>query len=510
MLNQIDALFKLWTDHPGAGGQLLVTHKGKVIVDRCYGYANIETQTPMTQDSIFHVASISKPITAMAILILHDQGKLSVYDDVRKYVPDLIGFSEPLTIKQMMNHVSGMRCHYGLMFLQGRGSEDCVLHSEVLRLIKRQKNLNFQPGEEFMYSNPNYALMATIVERISGMSFAQFCKKEIFEPLGMQNSFIRDNPRTIVPGKVSSYYCNGYGYTNAIVHLTMYGSTGLNTTCRDLTKFMQHYQNPTLISRKTLEEICFDVPEVKKGTTIYGGGLRFQDLLGHRVIHHGGVNGGYRTFGALFPDDDLVVTIFTNTPAIPIETAGRDVARIVLGLPPRKLKDLESYRAPAPELDNLPGMYICDTNKDYIFIDVKDGTVYCDGTPLVHKGDNIYQQGWLNISYAMGENIVCNQNNSIREYRKFEPRKISEDLAQQYIGSYYADECQALWHITCEDGMLYWNHMRHGSFPMYWMDGDSFLCGSRQIRFTRNAEGKVDGYLYTVDQIRDLPFEKVK
>ena len=509
MLSQIDALFKLWTDNPGPGGQLLVTHKGKVIVDKCYGYANIETQTPITQDSVFHVASISKSITAMAIAILHDRGLLNVYDDVRNYVPEFIGFSEPLTIKQMMNHVSGMRCHYALMYLQGRNNDDCVLHSEMLRLIARQKKLNFAPGEEFMYSNPNYVLMATIVEKVTGQTFPNWVKENILEPLGMKDSFIRSDPRTIVPNRVSSYNFDGYRFRNALLNLTMYGSTGLNTTCRDLTRFFAHYQNPTLLSRETMESILFHVPEVKRGTTIYGGGLRFQEMLGHRYIHHGGVNAGFRTWGCLFPDDDLIVTIFTNVPSIPIETAGRDVARIVLGLPPRAKKDLEAYRAPAPQLDTLPGFYRCEANGDYFDLTMEDGKLYNDGILMTHRGDNIYQLGQLDYYMALGETITVKENSAIREYKKTE-MTLPQELCRQLAGSYYNDEVQGLWHLLWEDGKFYWSHMRHGKQQLYWLKDETFFTGSRMLHVVRDDAGKIIGYNYQVGQIREMFFEKVK
>ena len=170
MQSKIDELFQLWKDHPGAGGQVLVTYQGETIFEKCYGYANIETGTPITPDSIFHVASVTKQFTAMAILMLHEKGLLHVCDDVRKYIPDLVAFEEPLTIKQLMNHVSGLREYYDLFYLGGRSMEDHLAQREARELIARQKNLNFAPGSEFLYTNANYMFMATIIERVSADS----------------------------------------------------------------------------------------------------------------------------------------------------------------------------------------------------------------------------------------------------------------------------------------------------------------------------------------------------
>ena len=508
MLQKIDKIFQIWIDNPGAGGQLLVTHKGKVILERCYGYANIETQTPMTQDSVFHTASVSKQFAAMAILMLHDQGKLNVYDDVRKYIPDLINFSEPLTIKQMMNHVSGIRSHYASFQVRGRTTEDRIMQEEILRFIAKQKHLNFTPGEEFMYCNGNYVLMVTIVERLTGMTFPQFAKKYIFEPLGMQDSFFRDDPTMLIPNRVSSYHDDGYTYTNAPFNVAVYGDSSLNSTCRDLTKFIQHYQNPTLISRETMENIMFHVPEVKRGTTIYAGGVRIQDFLGYRTIHHGGVNAGFRTFGILFPDEDLIVTVFTNTYNIPIETAGRDVARVILGLPERVSKTLDEFVTDQVDPESIPGMYYCDADGDYYKISVRDGVVYHDNTPLTHVRGNLYKQGRLNLTFAFGEDTVINENGNIRHFRKFHTQ-VPQEYARACEGLYFSEEMEAFFTILYEDGKLWIDQLRNGRSELYWLEGDQFFYGLRKVRFHWDAD-KVTGYTFSVGQIRALDFQKIR
>jgi len=508
MIKKIDKIFQIWIDNPGAGGQLLVTHKGKVIVDRCYGYANIETQTPMTQDSVFHVASVSKQFAAMAILMLHDQGKLNVFDDVRKYIPDLIKFPEPVTIKQMMNHTSGIREHYVMFRLQGLSGEDKILQKQIVRLDGNQKQLNYTPGEEFVYSNSNYVFLVTIVERLTGMSFPQFAKKYIFEPLGMTSSFFRDDPNMLIPNRVSSYLDDGYTYTNGIFNIGVYGDSSLNTNCRDLTKFIQQYQNPTLISRETMENIMFHVPQVKRGTTIYAGGVRIQDFLGYRTIHHGGVNSGFRTFGILFPDEDLIVTVFTNTYNIPIETAGRDVARVILGLPDRKPPTLDEFKTDTVDWDSIEGFYYCDKDGDNYRITVKDGVVYHGSTPLVHQGGNLFKQGRLNISFAFGEDTTVCENGVIKHLRKFDTQ-VPEALARECEGFYFSEELEAFYTVVYEDGKLWLDHLRHGRSELHWLEGESFFTGMSRYRFFRNEDGKIDSYTHTHHQVRNLRFVKV-
>lgn len=508
MQHKIDELFSLWKNHEGAGGQVLVTYKGETIFEKCYGYANIELQVPMTQDSLFHVASVTKQFTAMCILILHERGLLNVNDDVRKYIPDLIRFPQSLTIKQMLNHASGLREYYDLFYLGGRSFEDHYAQHEARELIARQSALNFEPGTKFLYTNANYMLCATIVERLSGMTFARFCKENIFDPLGMDQSFIRDDPHMIVPNKVSSYHDNGYEYTNAILTFGLYGGTGLHTTCRQLHKFLRQYIDPTLISRDTMDSIMLDIPEIngKKGN--YGCGVRINSVEGHRYIHHGGVNAGYRTVGRVYPQDDLIITAFTNTYNIPIETAAGDIARIVLGLPERVRKNLEPYKEDSPILENVNGVYFCDKNKDNFEICVADGTVYLDGTKLVHRSGSLYQQGRRNIWLCLGKQVMLQQDNSIMELRRLTAR-ISPEYAQKCVGSYYCADAQGQFDIAYENGDLWIKHIRFAPQKLTWLEGDTFLYGSKFITFQHDETEKVTGYLYNSGHLVDIPFQKV-
>lgn len=509
MQERIEALFQLWKDHPGAGGQVLVTYKGETVFEKCYGYANIETGTEMTPESIFHVASVTKQFTAMSILILHERGKLSVYDDVRKYIPDLIAFSEPLSIKQLMNHVSGLREYYDLFYLGGRSMEDHLAQHEARRLIARQTGLNFAPGTEFLYTNANYMFLATIVERVSGMDFGAFVKENIFVPLGMEKSFFRDDPRMLVPNKVSSYHDNGYGYTNAILTFGLYGGTGLHTTCRELHRFLGQYMAPTLISRETMENIMFHIPEIggKKGN--YGCGVRVNELEGHRFIHHGGVNAGYRTVGAVYPEDELVITVFANTYNIPVETAARKIARIVLGLPLGKPKNLDAYRTDTVDLTDVSGLYYCDRNRDNFTLSVEDGNVYLDGVILQPVGGNIYKQGRRNISVAIGDPVVVNQDGNIMILRKLD-QQLSPEQARQYVGRYYNEEAQATFRVVLRTDGLWLEHIRHRPAKLNWLEADQFFHGMYRETFCRDENGKVTGYLFNSGHLRDILLTKIQ
>lgn len=508
---EIDKLFTVWTDNqPGPGAQLLITYKGQPLFEKCYGYANIETGTLITPDSVFHLASISKTFTAMAIMMLHEAGKLNVYDDIRKYIPDLIKVKEPITIKNMLNHVSGFKCHYSLFHIQGRSGEDLILHSEMVKLLSRQTELNFKPNDEFMYSNPNYVFLAEIVKRVTGLTLHQFLKKNIFEPLGMKKTLVRDDPRVIIPNRVNSYSDNGYEFKNAILNLCMYGSTGVQSTCREVTELFKQFSNPTLISRKTMEEIMFDIPvrsDGKKGN--YAGGVRIDDLLGHKYIHHGGVNAGFRTVCQNYVDDDLIVTLFGNTYNIPIETAARDIARIVLEIPARVPKSLKDYREDEPCFEGVGGLYYCDRNRDNFQLEVKDGVPYLDGVHLEQLDGSIFKQGRLNMTVSFGkEKIAICENGNIMEMRKLEGY-VDQAYMEKCVGRYYCEACEGIWDVVIKNGKLTMENLRHPDKTLNWLKDDEFFSGLTKIEFTRDAAGTINGLRYSTSNARNMKFVRV-
>ena len=508
MEKRIDNIFKIWKENPGAGAQVLVTHKGKVIFDKCYGYANLETGTPITQDSVFYIASISKMITGMAIMMLQEQGKLHVDDDIKKYVPEYIGFSQKVTLRQMLQHTSGIRCCIATRYLQGLTTRDVNTFQDTLRHVARQKDLSFTPGEKFTYSNPNYSLLAAVVEKVTGKDFPGWVQENIFIPLGMEDSFIPGDPAALIPNKVSSYNDDGYRYKNAIISCGVYGSTGVYSTCRDLTKFMMQFQKPTLVSQKTLEEVAFRLPEVKVGTTITGGGVRVSYMEGHRHLHHGGVKGGNRTIAMIFPEDELVVTIFANTHNLPVETSARDVARVVLELPERKLKNLDEYKKDSVDLSQVAGLYRTAGYGIYEFT-VEGEQVFCDGVPLEHLEGNLYKQGRLNKTFAFGETIAKLENNILTELFPYTP-VMPKALAEEFVGTYYNADCDALWKVIFDGENLFWEQSRHGKQLLRHLEGETFFDGLWRLTVIRDDSGKITGFRCDGRNIEKVIFEKMQ
>lgn len=511
MEKRIDALFENWQQGLCAGGQVTVVHKGKTIYDKCFGYANLETRTPMTMESVFHVASVTKQFTAMSIMILQERGLLSVEEDVRKYIPDLIHFSAPVTLRQMLNMVSGIRGYYELMHLQGRSHEDHYAQHEIRRIIARQTKLNFKPGEKFVYTNANYMLLATIVERLSGQTFNEFATENIFKPLGMDHSFVRDDPHRLIPNKVESYHDDGYNFTNAILTFGIYGGTSLHTTTHDLIKFLNQYIEPTLVSRKTMESVALTFPMIGEKQSHYGAGVMTEMLGEYRIYHHGGVNAGFRTIGLVVPEADLRIAIFANTYNIPVIPRAKDIARIVLGLSMPEENYLEAYARDTVSLEGVGGMYYNRKKDAHFTVEVKDGKVYLEGDYMAPAGGNRFKHGRRSVWLAIMEDgkVVTKHGAVIDELEKLADYPDQEYL-ERCVGHYYCEDVQGFFDVACRDGKLYMEHLRFAPQALYFLGNDTFFYDKYKHRFTWDEDGNCTGFLVSSPHLQNVEFVKWK
>jgi CubicO group peptidase (beta-lactamase class C family) len=201
---QIDAIFKDWASPNTPGASVAVIQHGKLVFAKGYGVANLEYGISIRPDTIFHVASVSKQFTAMAVVLLELEGKLALDDDVHKYLPELPDYGNKITIRNLLQHTSGVRDQWQTLALAGWSLQDVITQDQALRLIFRQKELNFPPGTRYLYSNAGFTLLAEIVARVSGKPFPQFCTERIFAPLRMTHTHFHQNLTQLVPGRAYS------------------------------------------------------------------------------------------------------------------------------------------------------------------------------------------------------------------------------------------------------------------------------------------------------------------
>jgi CubicO group peptidase (beta-lactamase class C family) len=248
---RVDQLFIPWDNEETPGAAIAVSREGKVVYSKGYGEANLEYAIPNSPTTVFHIASVSKQFTAFAVTMLADQGKLSLNDDIRKHVPEVPDFGETITLKHLIHHTSGLRDQWNLLALAGWRLDDVITREQVLRLVSHQKELNFKPGEEFLYCNTGYTLLAETVSRVTGQSFAEWTRDNIFNPLGMDNTLFYDDHEKIVRNRAYSYRGSSGGYKKSVLSYANVGATSLFTTVEDLTKWAWNFKEMKVAIRRS-------------------------------------------------------------------------------------------------------------------------------------------------------------------------------------------------------------------------------------------------------------------
>ena len=518
---RIDRLFAVWNEGVCPGGQVGVRYRGEVIYQKCFGYANLEHRIPISDTTVFHIASMSKQMTAMAILLLHEDGKLHIDDDIRLYLADIVHFSEPVTIRQLMNHTSGIRDQFFLLNMCGVRIEDTITQADTLRVISWQRNLNFKPGSAYAYSNSNYTLMAEIVTRVSGMSMTQWCRKRIFEPLGMTRTVFQENFWQVIPDRADSYENDGYNsFAKYVLNFGTYGATALNSCVTDYLKWFENLTNPTICSQETLR-LMKQRPVLDNGSVSeYAGGITFYHLGTHEVFGHSGGDAQYRSNGEIYPDDGLEIIIFSNTGTRMPADLTRSIASLILKLEqPQGQPDLLQTDQ-APETSRMAGFYLCRESLYYSCeITLRDGVPYVslsyEGTRMTHLGGNHYSLGTYNMDCYFDETgFYARLGEAVMRFDRLQQAILPPEKAAEYTGEYFSPELKTRYLFTVEAGVLTGREWRDEANPCYKVSQDQFICRfgriTERLFFRRDESDEVVGLDMENDRVFCMSLTKTK
>ena len=322
----VDNIFADWNKPDVPGCAIGIIKNGELIYAKGYGIGDLEHDIAIMPSSIFYLGSVSKQFVTFSILLLEEKGKLNLDDKIQKFLPDFPEYESPLTIRHFIHHTSGVRDYLTLMYLMGRNYLDHIENDEVYELIKRQSALNFSPGEEYLYSNSCYFMLAMIVEKAGGQSLKEFAGENIFEPLGMFNTLFYDDNTDIIINRVFSYAKaeNEDKFNNLIMRFDLVGSGGVYSNIEDLYLWDQNFYNNKLgkggqeIIRKMQEEGLLNNGE----SSGYAFALNIGTYHGLRTVSHGGSLAGYRSILLRFPVQQFSVIILANrSDANPLEMA---------------------------------------------------------------------------------------------------------------------------------------------------------------------------------------------
>lgn len=527
---QVDALFARWNKADTPGAAVEVVKDGKVVYRRAFGMADIEQGRPITPSTDFHVASLSKQFTAFSVLLLAQDGKLSLDDDVRRYVPELPDFGHVIRIRQLLDHTSGLRDQWNLLSMAGWRMEDVITEEEVMRLVRRQRGLNFVPGSEFEYSNTGYTLLGLVVERVSGESLAAFSRERIFGPLGMEHTFFHERHSTLVPGRARSYQPSaGTGYESVALSYSTVGPTSLFTTADDLVLWEMNFDDARVGGKSLLARM--QTPEkLDDGSVLdYADGLFVEEYRGLRMIDHDGADAGFRSYALRFPDQHLAIVVLGNGADVQAVRLGERIADIYLE------GQLEALPAPVPDYAGSTEVEI-----DPARLDAMVGTYALDnGSAITFARDHEHLVGWTAgddpmAFYPAGERKffvkVSNarftfdapgadglspggtwqKNMRSRHATRITPATITDGERKALEGEYYSDELHVLYAVGVEDGVVVLHYSR-GDVPLARFEKSGFFgpWPFGFVEFQCPPQGACTGFTANEDRARDIPFTRV-
>jgi CubicO group peptidase (beta-lactamase class C family) len=536
---QIDELFASW-DAKAPGAAVAVIKDGEIVYSKGIGMADLERGVPITTESVFEIGSISKQFTAMSILLLENDGKLSLDDDIRKHVPEMPEYERPITLRHLMHHISGVRDIETLVPLAGMHWFNYFTDEQMLELITRQKVLNFSPGEQHLYSNSGYVLLMQVVERVSGMPLREFAQERIFGPLGMNHSVFWDHPGQVVPNRALSYEREGEdGWKLAMWNMAFHGPAGLYTTVGDLALWDANFYDNKLGGGAALIEKMETPGLLNDGeSTNYAGGLVVRTQGGLPIITHSGAWMGYRAGMRRFPDQRFSVVVLGNSDALRLG-AGQ-IANIYLAdefESSEEEDEAPAYEPPATielSADRLvayEGTYWNDSESLLRIIEVRNGKLHYS-----RGGDNASELAaqeagrffMVGLEFHVGvdfEGAGAERAMTVsvgeQEPLLFEPLPpSSEAVLAPYAGAYWSDELQRELRVSIDGDEIIasWADEETSTagrlvrsddlllprfVPVPWYPQDT------RLRFARDGDNAVTGLSLTCDMVRGVEFTRL-
>lgn len=508
---QVDKVFEKWASTATPGCAVGVSLGGRTVVSKAYGMADLEHDVRNTPETIFEAGSVSKQFTAAAILLLARDGKLRLDDPVRQYIPELPDFGQPLTIRHMLTHTSGLRDWGSVASIGGWPRTSRVYtHAHVLEIVSRQRALNFTPGERYSYSNSGYNLAAMLVARVSGMSFADFTRQRLFEPYGLTNTSWRDDYSRIVKGRAIAYTPAGSGFRTLMPFENVHGNGGLLTTVGDLLKWNEHLSNPSTADAAMVAEQERPGRFGDGRAHGYALGLTVGSRKGVREIAHSGSTAGYQANLARYPEAKLSVAVLCNAANAAAVGASRAVADLYLGSRLKPTAAPATRTLTAADIDAVVGSYR-DTRTGRVTTIERDG-----GGVRIGRGPALVPVSATRFVTDEGDVFEFNSTGTVtatdvygtvdRFARVTLVTPTAADLGQ-FVGTYTSDEAETVLTAAIDGTALVLKRRPDTVIQLTPLYADAF-SGSIGIVLFRREGGGVTGLSVVQDRVWDLRFTR--
>jgi CubicO group peptidase (beta-lactamase class C family) len=519
-----DSIFNGYDGKPGV--MVLIVQDGKIAFEKGYGLANLEYNIPITPTTVFDIASCSKQFTGYAISTLIQQGKISPDDDIHKYLPDVPDFGKKITIGNLIHHTSGLRDWPEGLHAAGWRWDEAFTWDDVMRMVKQQKELDFEPGSRYEYSNTGYNLLAATVEKVSGKRLPTWIDENIFKPLQMNSSQELTDYSKVIKNVAGSYFSDTDGFHKSFDMLTAWGSSCIFTTAEDVAKwvivFKKGLDDKDPIYLRMIETDTLNNGE--KNTYTYGNEVT--DDQGLMNIEH---TGGWANFASVistYPTESISIIVLSNNGSFDYGCANK-VARALFGnkfkqdsaVKPSVLKPMDYGSKPTAKVDTSVLQKYTNTYKlgdgEFATFTLEDGKLMVQATgeakfPTEPKSDTVIWVPAYNSAFIFRE--ITDKANTVK-YRNILAKRITPikvDVSQ-YAGNYYSTELEATYRIYLDKGKLMIHHMRLGDFELVPDPATEGIFSGNvgKMVFERDAQGKVTGFKLSGGRIANIRFDKL-
>ena len=523
---RVDSLFAEWDKPDSPGAAVAIVQDGAVVYTQGYGSAQLEYEIPITPATVFHVASVSKQFTAFAVALLAQQGKLSLDDDIRTHWPEAPDFGKRITIRHLIHHTSGLRDQWELLAMAGWRLDDVITTDHILSMVRHQQELNFDPGEEYLYSNTGYTLLAEIVARVSGQSFREWTAAHIFEPLGMTHTHFHDDHQMIVKNRAYSYGRGGQaGFRKSVLSYANVGATSLFTTAEDLARWLLNFEEKSLGGPDVIEQMHQRGVLNDGDTLTYAFALGIGEHRGLKTVGHAGGDAGFRSYVVRFPEARFGVVVLSNLGTLAPWDRALEIADLYLA---------DRLGSPDAEDEAEPAAHPVDP----AVLSTYEGTYQLRPGWLLTislHGDSLMTQATMEGRFTMTPESdttffvkgyrarITFRPDADGEVNQLEYRGIVADRVElvrpsaeelgAYVGDYYSEELGTTYTLVMEHNRLVAQHRRHGDVALSPTVADqfsSFRWFFRAVVFTRDDHGDVTGFRLTGGRVRNLRFDRVR
>lgn len=515
-IRKADSMISRYEQKNAPGMAIGIIKEGQVIYRKMYGMANLESRMPINDSTAFDIASVSKQFTAFVTLLAEKEGKLSLNDDIRKYLPELRHLPHKITIRQLANHTHGLPDFTTIKRLQGFGDEFRVTNTEAVKTVLAIRNLHFSPGQQYSYNNTGFMLLAEILHRIYKKDFNEILKEYIFKPLQMNSSMAVDDPEKIVPNKAESYQQKNGSFVKSPLGQMEYGSSNIFTTLTDLCKWAANFQKPIIGSREIYNTMQQSTVLATGEKIEYGLGLQTGNYKGLDIVFHGGGTAGYRSYILHIPAYHLSVVLAGNKSVFDGLLIVYKIVDLFLGeyqvlpLPPEKIVYTSA------ELESFVGIYEINPG-NYIEI-TSDGKNLYQGNspePLIIKGDHKFDIPGIptgSVTFQT-ESLIFSVGDFKFNCKKVTLRPSVEEInLNQFTGYYKNEEFNTIYQLAIEEGKLIAKHAINRDVKLFPLNRKSLYSQKSffgQLDFRFDKKNKIVGFMLSGANMSHVEFKKI-